>query len=258
MMIPQRLPGKVALVSGAGHGIGRASAHRLGQEGARIAVVDIRADAADETQAILAADGIEACAVAADVSVPEQVQAMVEATIARFGRLDILHNNAGVLIPGTVLSQTLAEWDRTFLVNVRAMMLMARSVIPVMQRQGGGVIINTASTSGLVGEPNLAAYDTSKGAVINLTRQLAVEYARDNIRCNCICPGWIDTGFNDPIFEEAGMGQDQIAAMVAQFVPMNRQGTAADIAPSVAFLASDDAAYITGHALVIDGGLMAQ
>ncbi len=257
-MTPQRLSGKVALVSGAGHGIGRASAHRLGQEGARIAVVDIRPDAAAETQAILAADGIEAYALAADVSVPEDVHAAVEATVARFGQLDILHNNAGVLVPGTVLTQTLADWDRTFLVNVRGMMLMARSVIPVMQRQGGGVIINTASISGMVGEPNLIAYDTSKGAVINLTRQLAVEYAHDNIRCNCICPGWIDTGFNDPIFDEANMGEDEIAAMVTQFVPMNRQGTAADIAPSVAFLASDDAAYITGHALVIDGGLMAQ
>jgi meso-butanediol dehydrogenase / (S,S)-butanediol dehydrogenase / diacetyl reductase len=257
-VIPQRLTGKVALITGAGHGIGRASAHRLGQEGARIAVADIRPDAAAETQAILSADGIEAHAITADVSVPDDAQTAVEATLARFGQLDILHNNAGVLIPGTVLTQTLADWDRTFGVNVRGMMLMARAVIPVMQQQGGGVIINTASISGMVGEPNLIAYDTSKGAVINLTRQLAVEYARDNIRCNCICPGWIDTGFNDPIFDQANMSEHDIAAMVAQFVPMNRQGTAADIAPSVAFLASDDAAYITGHALVIDGGLMAQ
>ena len=258
MVIPQRLTGRVALVSGAGHGIGRASAHRLGQEGARIAAVDIRAEAAAETQAILAADGIEAIAVTADVSVLEDVQAAVEEAVARFGRIDILHNNAGVLIPGTVLSQTLADWDRTFGVNVRGMMLVTRYVVPVMQQQGGGAIVNTASISGMVGEPNLVAYDTAKGAVINFTRQVAVEYARDNIRCNCICPGWIDTGFNDPIFEQASMSQADIAAMVTQFVPMNRQGTAADIAPSVAFLASDDAAYITGHALVIDGGLMAQ
>lgn len=257
-MIPQRFTGKVALVSGAGHGIGRASARRLGQEGAKVAVVDIRPDAATETQSVLAADDIEAEAITADVSVPEDVQSAVEATLARFGQLDVLHNNAGVLIPGTVLSQTLADWDRTFLVNVRGMMLMSRSVIPVMQQQGGGVIINTASISGMVGEPNLIAYDTSKGAIINLTRQLAVEYARDNIRCNCICPGWIDTGFNDPIFEQASMDENEIATMVSQFVPMNRQGTAEDIAPSVAFLASGDAAYITGHALVIDGGLMAQ
>jgi meso-butanediol dehydrogenase / (S,S)-butanediol dehydrogenase / diacetyl reductase len=255
---PQRLTGKVALITGGGHGIGRASAHRLGEEGARIAAADIRSDAAAETQRILAGDGIEVHAVTADVSIPEGAQTAVEATLARFGQLDILHNNAGVLIPGTVLTQTLADWDRTFQVNVRGMMLMARAVIPVMQQQGGGVIINTASISGMVGEPNLIAYDTSKGAVINLTRQLAVEYARDNIRCNCICPGWIDTGFNDPIFDQANMSEDDIAAMVTQFVPMNRQGTAEDIAPSVAFLASDDAAYITGHALVIDGGLMAQ
>jgi meso-butanediol dehydrogenase / (S,S)-butanediol dehydrogenase / diacetyl reductase len=258
MVIPQRLTGRVALVTGAGHGIGRASARRLGQEGARIAAVDIRADAAAQTQAILDADGIEAITVTADVSVPEEVRAAVGEAVARFGRIDILHNNAGVLIPGTVLSQSLADWDRTFAVNVRGMMLVTRHVVPVMREQGGGVIVNTASISGMVGEPNLAAYDTTKGAVINFTRQVAVEYARDNIRCNCICPGWIDTGFNDPIFEQASMSQADVAAMVTQFVPMNRQGTAEDIAPSVAFLACDDAAYITGHALVIDGGLMAQ
>jgi NAD(P)-dependent dehydrogenase (short-subunit alcohol dehydrogenase family) len=127
-----------------------------------------------------------------------------------------------------------------------------------MQEQRSGVIVNTASISGMIGEPNLVAYNSSKGAVINLTRQLAVEYARDGIRVNCVCPGWIDTGFNDPIFHEAGMDREQIAAMVDQWVPMNRQGSAEDIAPSVAFLCSDDAAYITGQSLVIDGGLTAQ
>jgi meso-butanediol dehydrogenase / (S,S)-butanediol dehydrogenase / diacetyl reductase len=151
------------------------------------------------------------------------------------------------MIPGTALDQTLEEWDRHYAVNVRGILLVSRAVIPVMQRQGGGSIVNTASISGMLGEPNLVAYDSSKAAVINLTRQLAVEYARDGIRVNCVCPGWIDTGFNDVIFEEAGMDDAAIAAMVEQLVPMNRQGVAEDIAPAVAFLASDDAAYITGE-----------
>jgi dihydroanticapsin dehydrogenase len=201
MTVPRRLTDRVALVTGAGHGIGRACARRLGQEGARVAVADMRADAAAETVEQLTGEGIEAAAFTCDVSDPDQVAATVELVAARFGRIDILHNNAGVLIPGTALTQTLEDWDRHYAVNVRGILLVSRAVIPWMQRQGGGAIVNTASISGMIGEPNLAAYNSSKGAVINLTRQLAVEYARDGIRVNCICPGWIDTGFNDPIFE---------------------------------------------------------
>ncbi len=258
MAVSQRFAGAVALVTGAGHGIGRASARRLGAEGARLAVNDIRAEAAAETVELLGADGIDAATFVCDVADPAEVAAMVEAIVERFSRIDVLHNNAGVMIPGTALDQTLEEWDRHYAVNVRGILLVSRAVIPVMQRQGGGAIVNTASISGMLGEPNLVAYDSSKGAVINLTRQLAVEYAGDGIRVNCVCPGWVDTGFNDVIFEEAGMDDEAVAAMVEQLVPMNRQGVAEDIAPTVAFLASEDAAYITGEAVVVDGGLMAQ
>ncbi len=251
----ERLTGKVALVTGAGHGIGRACAHRLGQEGARLAVVDIRAAAAEETVRLLAADGIVARAWTADVSAWPQVEAMVASVLDHYGRIDIVHANAGVLIAGTIETQAFDDWERTFAVNVRGIFLTARAAIPAMRARGGGAIINTASVSGMIGEPSLAAYNASKGAVINMTRQMAAEYAREGIRVNCICPGWIETGFNDPVL--ARLSPEELARMVDTWIPLGRQGTAEDIAPSVAFLASEDARYITGHALVIDGGLTA-
>jgi len=251
-----RLEGRVALVSGAGHGIGRASALRLGEEGARLALVDLRGEAAMETCDAAAERGIEAAWWQADVSDADQVRRCVAEIVDRYERIDILHSNAGVLYAGTVLDQTLEEWEHTYAVNVRSMFLMARAVIPLMQANGGGSIITSGSISGTIGERNLCAYNSSKAAVINLTRQLAVEYGGDGIRVNTICPGWIDTGFNDPVL--ADMSERELDDMIRTWVPLGRQGTEDDIAPSVAFLASDDAAYITGSLLVIDGGLTAQ
>lgn len=255
--IPKRLMGKVALVTGAGHGIGRASAHRMGLEGARVAIADIRGEAAEETVDILRRDGIDAAAWRCDVSRPEDVERMVAGVVGHFELVDILHNNAGVVIAGSVHTIKLEDWDRVFAVNVRGMLLVSRAVIPVMQGQGGGVIVNTASISGIVGEPHLAAYNASKGAVINLTRQMAVDYARDGIRCNCVCPGWIETGFNNPIFQADGLDDQGIRQLIELTVPLNRQGSAEEVASAVAFLASEDASYITGHPLVVDGGQMA-
>jgi NAD(P)-dependent dehydrogenase (short-subunit alcohol dehydrogenase family) len=251
----RRLEGRVALVTGAGHGIGRATALRLGEEGARVAVVDLDGERADETAALVGEDGGDGAAWAADVADPERVATVVAAVVARWGRIDILHSNAGVLLPGSALDQTLEDWDRTFAVNVRATFLVARAVLPVMREAGGGAIVNTASTAGLLGEAGIAAYCASKGAVVNLTRQLAVDFARDGIRVNCVCPGWIDSGFNVPILE--GVSDEELAEAIHRSVPMGRQGVPEEIAAVVAFLVSDDAAYVTGQALAVDGGFTA-
>jgi meso-butanediol dehydrogenase / (S,S)-butanediol dehydrogenase / diacetyl reductase len=250
---------RIVVITGAAQprGIGRACALRFLQLGDRVVIADRDFARLKQTAQELEKFG-EVTALPCDVTDSVSVEEMVHRAIEQYGRIDVLHNNSGVLIPGTALSQRLEDWDLTFQVNVRGILLMCRAVIPHMQQQGRGIIINTASTSGMCGEANLAAYNASKGAVINFTRQLAVEYARDNIRVNCVCPGWVDTGFNDPIFVEAQMDQSQIQGLIDTWVPLGRQAVAEDIAGSVVFLASDDAAYITGHPLVVDGGLTAQ
>ena len=187
--MPRRFPGKVALVTGAGGAIGGQSALRLAREGAFVAVADVRLDAAEKTVSLLEAEGHEALALECDVRDEASVGQMVAACIERFGRIDLLHNNAGVLIPGTALTQRLEDWDLHFAVNVRGVLLVSRAVIPHMQRQGGGAIVNTGSTASLVGEPNCVSYDSTKGAVLQLTRQMAIDFAKDGIRVNCVCPG---------------------------------------------------------------------
>lgn len=254
-MHTERFRARVALITGGGHGIGRASAVRLGREGAAVAVLDVDAAMAGETVAALRSTGCDAEAFEADVSNSREVARAVASAIERFGALDIVHSNAGVLLPGSILNQTLEGWERSFAVNVRGAFLVLRATLPVMLERRRGTIVFTASTSGLVGERGLAAYDASKAALVNLTRQLAAEYSSLGIRVNCVCPGWIDTGFNDPVL--ASLSDAEVDAMVQSTVPMRRQGSAEEIAAAVAFLASDDAAYVTGHALVVDGGLTA-
>jgi meso-butanediol dehydrogenase / (S,S)-butanediol dehydrogenase / diacetyl reductase len=192
-------------------------------------------------------------AAVADVTDEKAMAAVVDDIVRTHGRLDVVHANAGVLMAGTALTQTLEEWDKTFTVNVRGTFLTVRAVLPQMIRQKSGAIIITASVSGLIGEPDLVAYNTSKGALVNLTRQLAIEYAKDGIRVNGVCPGWIETGFNDPVLGH--LDTEELDQLVGTQVPLGRQGTPEDIAPSVVFLASDWARYITGQLLPIDGGL---
>lgn len=248
----RRFADRVVLVTGGGHGIGRASALRFASEGAAVAVVDIDGARAEET-AMLA--GPEAAAFTCDVSHERSVAVTVGAVVERFGDVDVVHSNAGVLLPGAAVDATVADWDRTFAVNVRGMFLLAQAVLPSMRARGRGAIVNTASTAGIAAEPDLAAYCASKGAVIQLTKQLAVDYSRHGIRVNCVCPGWIDTGFNDPMLE--GVSAAALAELIDRMVPLGRQGSPEEIAAVVAFLASDDASLVTGHALVADGGLTA-
>lgn len=253
----KRLENKTAVVTGGGHGIGRASALRLASEGARVAILDLNQSAADETAELIVAAGGQALALAADVTNESQVVDAIGTVAEHFGTIDILHSNAGVIFGGTALTQTLDEWNKTFAVNVTGVFLTAKAVLPFMLKQGSGAIVNTASTSGMVGEPGLVAYNSSKAAVVNFTRQLASDFSRSNIRINSVCPGWIlATGFNDPALED--VSDSEVDQMIDQWVPAGRAGTAEEVAAGVAFLASDDASYITGHALLIDGGMTAQ
>jgi meso-butanediol dehydrogenase / (S,S)-butanediol dehydrogenase / diacetyl reductase len=251
-----RFSSQAVVVTGGGHGIGRASALRFAAEGAQVAVVDLRGDQAKQVAEQCRAAGGHGLAYQADVSDPDQVAAAVEQITRDLGTIDVLHSNAGRLSAGSVLEVSLAEWQAIFAVNVTAMFLVARAVIPVMRAEGGGAIVTTGSISGMLGEPALAAYTASKAAVVNLTRQMAIDFARDGIRVNCVCPGWVDTGFNDPQFEHDALSAQDIAELIDRTVPMGRQGLPEEMAAAVAFLASADASYITGQTLLVDGGLL--
>jgi len=251
-----RFEGKTVVVTGAGHGIGRASALRFAAEGASVAIVDIRAEEGRLVADECARAGLTGRAYQADVSDPDQVAEVVARIADDFEGVDVLHSHAGRLRAGTIGETDLEEWNRTLAVNVTSMFLLVRAVVPVMQSRGGGAIVTTGSISGLFGEPALAAYTASKAAVVNLTRSLAIDYARSGIRVNCVCPGWVDTGFNDPQFAHDGLSYEEIAALIDRTVPMGRQGLPEEMAAAVAFLASDDASYITGQTLVVDGGLL--
>jgi meso-butanediol dehydrogenase / (S,S)-butanediol dehydrogenase / diacetyl reductase len=251
-----RFSDRAVVVTGGAHGIGRASALRFASEGANVAVVDLRGDRAGQVAAECQAAGGRGRAYQADVSDPDEVVSTVEQITADLGGIDVVHSNAGRLSAGSVLEVSLAEWQRIFAVNVTAMFLFARAVIPVMRAAGGGAIVTTGSISGMLGEPALAAYTASKAAVVNLTRQMAIDFARDGIRVNCVCPGWVDTGFNDPQFEHDNLSQQDIEELIDRTVPMGRQGLPEEMAAAVAFLASADASYITGQTLLVDGGLL--
>lgn len=251
-----RFEGKTVVVTGAGHGIGRASALRFASEGASVAIVDVRADEGQLVADEVTRAGFVGRAYQADVSDPDHVSEVVAQIVADFGGVDVLHSHAGRLRAGTVGETDLEEWNRTLAVNVTSMFLMVRAVVPLMQSRGGGAIVTTGSISGLFGEPALAVYTASKAAVVNLTRSLAIDYARTGIRVNCVCPGWVDTGFNNPQFEHDGMSEEEITELIDRTVPMGRQGLPEEMAAAAAFLASDDASYITGQTLVVDGGLL--
>jgi NAD(P)-dependent dehydrogenase (short-subunit alcohol dehydrogenase family) len=249
------LQDKVALISGGARGIGRATALLFAQEGARVAVADMNADGVNETAEMIRAQGGEALALTVDVSVASQVAAMTVAAIDEFGRLDCAFNNAGVA-PHNVDADGVftADWteeafDRMIAINVKGVWLAMREQIPLMQ-ENGGAIVNTASIAGLRGLKNSSAYAAAKHAVIGLTKTAAMEYAGKGIRCNAVCPGFIDTDMTVAAMKRSG---DAIIA----HTPMRRQGTADEIAQCVAWLCSDRASYVNGAAYTVDGGYSA-
>ncbi len=238
-----RLAGKVTIVTGAGSGIGRATAIRFAEEGARVTCVDItprrrRGDGG-------ARSATRPFAVAADVSDPAAVQAYTDATVERWGGLHVVFNNAGVNLPGVFHEASDEVVDRTLAVNVKGPIYGCRYAIPHMLRGGGGSLINTSSVNGLVAEPFLAIYATSKGAIIMLSKGIALDYAKQGIRCNAIAPGWVDTPVNYAHAEMLG-GLDKVYADIDSFQPIGRPGEPREIANVALFLASDESSFVTG------------
>ncbi|PYN80992.1 MAG: short-chain dehydrogenase [Candidatus Rokuibacteriota bacterium] len=255
MMPP--LDGKVAIITGAAAGIGRATALLFARAGARLTLADARADELARTAAEVRRAGGEAVTVTADLARPEDCAAVVAAAVSDAGRIDVLFNNAGVgtmTVGGTVETIELDKWDLALDVNVRAMYLVSRAAVPALRRAGGGSIINTASVSAFRGSAARAshAYAASKGAVLALTRAMAASYGRDHIRVNAICPGTIRTRLTADIIERV---EREVAE--GRQIPLGRVGEPEDIARCALFLASDDSAWISGTQIVVDGGALA-
>jgi NAD(P)-dependent dehydrogenase (short-subunit alcohol dehydrogenase family) len=255
-MMSGKLAGKIALVTGGGGGIGRATCLAFAREGAKVAVVDIDGAASVETARAVAALGGESIAIVTDVSRSDQVEAMLEQVVARFGRLDIAFNNAGIDIEHEPLAKTSEDdFDRLMRVNVKGVWLCMKLEIAQMLKQGGGgAIVNTSSIGGLVGAPRQPIYGATKHAVLGMTKAAAVEYGRKGIRINAVCPGIIRTEMT----ERAIAREPRRQAYIDQAHPIGRLGEAEDIARSVVFLSSEDAAFILGHSLAIDGGFTAR
>jgi NAD(P)-dependent dehydrogenase (short-subunit alcohol dehydrogenase family) len=252
-----RLAGKVALITGAGMGIGRATALLFAREGAQVAVADNDAATGKETVALIHQEGGDATFVQADVSLPEQVRAMVQETIRAYGKIDILHNNAGIDLPQAtnVLATDIDDWDRILDINLRGVFLCSKQTLPELIKSGGGVIINTASIAGLVPMQQEAAYGASKAGLILLAKQMARDYAEHRVRVNNVCPGPME----NPMHHRLNYLQADQAAFAkrqsfSDQVPLGRMCLPEDIAQAVLFLASDDASMITGADLVVDGG----
>lgn len=246
------LDGRVAFLTGAGSGIGRAGALALAREGAHVTVTDLDGARAKDVAAEIRAAGGQAEGMALDAGDDAAVTAAIDRVAAR-GRLDILHSHAGIQVAGRLTDIGPEGMDASWRLNVRSHFVAARAAMPHMQRRRKGSIIITASNSGVQHDPGMIAYCTTKHAVIAMTRQIAVDYAADNIRCNALCPGFVDTPFNDGFEQQMG-GRAALESYVAGSIPMGRWAAVEEIAASIVYLASDQSGFMTGHALVIDGG----
>jgi meso-butanediol dehydrogenase/(S,S)-butanediol dehydrogenase/diacetyl reductase len=252
--VSERLKNKVCLVTGGGSGIGRATCILFAREGAKVAVADKSLPAA---LAMVREIGANAVAIEADVANSDSVRAMIEATVKNFGRLDVLVNNAGYGITGSVTETSEEDWNNLMAVNVNGVFYGCKYAIPVMKKQGWGVIVNTASIVATVGIRNRAAYCASKGAVAALTRAMALDHVADNIRVNCVAPGTIDSPYFEEIFRKSDRPAELRRELEARQA-MNRLGKPEEIANAFLFLASDESSFCTGSMLTADGGMTAQ
>ncbi len=244
-----RFDGRVVLITGAASGIGAAAARRFASEGARLMLGDIDADGLAAVRSEL---GEAAAARVTDVAERAQVEALTREAVERFGRLDVVFNNAGIGAYGRTPDLDPEVWHRTIAVDLHSVFYGCRAAIPQLRAAGGGAIVNTASISGLFADYGLAAYNAAKAAVVNYTRAVAIDHAREGIRANAVCPGPIETALTAAL-----RGSERFMAAYRELIPMARMGTADEVAGVVAFLASDDAAYVTGAAIVVDGGVTA-
>lgn len=247
-----RLANKVALVTGAGSGIGSATAELFAQEGASVVVADYNTESGQATVSSIKNRGGQALFVHADVSKAIDAERMVKVAVDTYGRLDVVHNNAGIFVKPTPAHEMTEDvWDRVFDINIKGVWLGCKYAVPELIKAGGGAIVNTASMAGIRGRPYTSAYCASKGAVVMFTKTLAIELAPHHIRVNCVCPGAVNT----PLIQNLGITQEQAAAQVLSDQPIARFARPEEIAQAVLYLASDaESSYVTGHALQIDGG----
>jgi NAD(P)-dependent dehydrogenase (short-subunit alcohol dehydrogenase family) len=251
-----KLSGKVAIVTGAGGGIGRAASLRFAQEGAKVTAIDINAEHIAQTAELAGKYGGEVIAEVADVGNESQIKAGIDRTVTRWGRLDVLFNNAGIVMVKSVEAMTEEEWDRLMSVNLKAVFLGCKHAIPHLRRAGGGAILNTGSIGSFTGQLGTPAYIASKGAVALFTKSLALDYGRDGIRVNCICPGITDTPM---LREHMGYGKEGEANIRARLarVPLGKILSPDDVAKAALYLVCDDSQGITGITHIVDGGLLA-
>jgi meso-butanediol dehydrogenase / (S,S)-butanediol dehydrogenase / diacetyl reductase len=252
--MPGRFAGKVAIVTAGGSGIGAATARRFAGEGAAVVIADLSGTRATAVAAEISASGGRVATIKMDASDPDAVQRTQRLALDTFGRLDVMVNNAGLAEPALLHETSLESWNRVIAVTLTSVFLGMKHCVPIMRAQGQGVIVNTASISGTSGDYGLSSYNAAKAGVINLTRSAALENARHNIRVNCVCPGFIDTRATQIL---GGERADEVRRQHAAVHPIGRVGQAGEIASTVLFLASDEASFITGAAIVADGGLTA-
>ncbi len=249
-----KLAGKVAVVTGSAAGIGRASCMLFAKEGASVAAVDCNTDGNATLVEEIRSFGGSVEALTADVSSAQDVEHAVHQILSKWRRIDILFNNAGIVPGKKVHTLTEEEWDRAFAINVKSMFLFSRAIVPSFLQQGGGVILNTSSTTALRVAPDRALYTATKGAILSLTKSMAIDYATDNIRVNCLCPGTTDTPSLRARLSAGGNTEEMTKKFIAR-QPLRRLGTAEEMAQAALYLVSDAAAFVTGSAFQIDGGM---